>query len=39
VMTVRLTTPTADITIPPTTLLTQPSSLFGSLSVLPGVTS
>ncbi len=39
VMTVLLTTPTADITIPPTTLLTQPSDLFGGLAVLPGVTS
>jgi uncharacterized phage protein gp47/JayE len=39
VLTVLLTTPSDDITIPSTTLLTQPSSLFGGLSVLPGVTS
>lgn len=39
VLTVLLTTPSDDITIAPTTLLTQPSSLFGGLSVVPGVTS
>jgi uncharacterized phage protein gp47/JayE len=39
VISARLTTPTADITIPPTTLLTQPASLFGGLSVIPGITS
>lgn len=39
VISARLTTPTADLTIAPTTLLTQPSSLFGGLSVVPGVTS